>query len=243
MLIQYFLALFPRRCDVFAGGCRRVDIRLATLLIGPLQKPKKNTVRYSNRRGRAQFRAALPLLMVGLLLLSSCSTMISAARQNPIGEDYGKRTPGAYVDDEFIETKSSVNLKKLDSRFKQSQVKVTSYNGVVLLSGNVPEADMRDAATATVQKIRKVRRVHNELNVSPPRSIGSKLSDGWLANKVRTRFLFDKHIESSRIKVIARNGVIYLLGLVNHQEADTIVNTAKTIYGLQKIVRVFEYID
>ncbi|MBT8149479.1 MAG: BON domain-containing protein, partial [Gammaproteobacteria bacterium] len=134
-------------------------------------------------------------------------------------------------------------LKKLDRRFKQSQVKVTSYNGVVLLTGNVPAADLRDTATATVQKIRKVRRVHNELNVSPPRSIGAKLSDSWLATKVRTRFLFNKHIHTSRIQVIANNGVIYLLGLVNHQEADYIVNNAKSIYGLQKIVRVFEYID
>ncbi|MDB4363452.1 BON domain-containing protein [Pseudomonadales bacterium] len=188
-------------------------------------------------------RKTLPLLLAAMLLLSSCSTMISATRQSPISEDYGKRTPGALVDDSFIETKSSVNLKKLDTRFKQSQVNITSYNGVVLLSGNVPVGEMRESATATVQKIRKVRRVHNELNVSPPRSVGAKMNDSWLATKLRTRFLFDKNIESSRIKVVANDGVIYLLGLVNHQEADAIVDAAKNTYGLQKIVRVFEYID
>ncbi|MGB5324520.1 MAG: BON domain-containing protein [Pseudomonadales bacterium] len=193
-------------------------------------------------RARRLFPALTALLALSMLL-ASCSTVISAARQNPISEDYCKRTPGAYVDDEFIETKASVNLKETDRRFRQSQVKVTSYNGVVLLSGNVPESDLRDVATNIVQQIRKVRRVHNELNISPPRSFGAKISDSWLATKVRTRFLFDKHIASSRIKVVANNGVIYLLGLVNHQEADTIVNKAKTIYGLQKIVRVFEYID
>ncbi|NNL11923.1 MAG: BON domain-containing protein [Pseudomonadales bacterium] len=200
----------------------------------------------ANRSRSQRTWPALPVLLALLMLLgnlASCSTVISAARQNPISEDYGKRTPGAYVDDGFIETKASVNLKETDRRFRQSQVNVTSYNGVVLLSGNVPETSLRDIATDTVQKIRKVRRVHNELNVSPPRSFGAKLSDSWLATKVRTRFLFDKNIASSRIKVIANDGVIYLLGLVNHQEADTIVNKAKTIYGLQKIVRVFEYID
>ena len=69
------------------------------------------------------------------------------------------------------------------------------------------------------------------------------MHDSWLATKLRTRFLFDKNIESSRIKVVANDGVIYLLGLVNHQEADAIVDAAKNTYGLQKIVRVFEYID
>lgn len=188
---------------------------------------------------------AIPLtvLLAILTLLPGCSSLLSAARQNPIGEDYGKRTPGAYVDDEFIETKSAVNLKKIDDRFKQAQVKVTSYNGVVLLTGNVPEADMRNLATATLQKIRKVRRVHNELNVSPPRSFGAKMSDAWLSRKVKTKYLFNKSIESSRVKVISNSGVIYLMGLATHQEADTIVNITKDVYGLQKIVRVFEYID
>lgn len=181
--------------------------------------------------------------LISITTLSGCSSLISLSRQNPIGENYGKRTAGAFVDDEFIETKSKVNLKKIDSRFKKSQVKVTSYNGVVLLSGNVIEADMRELATLTIQKIRKVRRVHNELHVTPPRSFGAKLSDSWLSRKVKTKFLFNKHIESSRIKVITNNGVIHLMGLVTHQEADLIVNQAKTTYGLQKIVRVFEYID
>ncbi len=183
------------------------------------------------------------ILAMLAILLSSCTTIISASRDEPIGENYGKRTPGARVDDEFIETKSKVNLKKIDERFRQAQVKIDSYNGVVLLTGNVPDADMREIATNTIQKIRKVRRVHNELNVSPPRSFSAKLSDGWLSRKVKTRFMFNKEIESSRVRVIANNGVLYLMGLVTHTEADTIVNDAKSTYGLQKIVRVFEYIE
>ena len=47
----------------------------------------------------------------------------------------------------------------------------------------------------------------------------------------------------SRVNVVTNNGVIYLMGLVTHKEAETIVNVAKKSYGLQKIVRVFEYID
>ena len=163
--------------------------------------------------------------------------------KNPIAEDYGKRTTGAYVDDKLIVTKAKVNLKKTDERFNKTKFNVYSHNGVVLITGQVPDANMRTTATETIQKIRKVRRVHNELEVAPPRSFSSTLSDAWLSSKVKTRFLFTKGIESRRIKVILENGVVYLMGLVTQKEADVIVETAKKSYGIQKIVRVFEYIE
>lgn len=183
------------------------------------------------------------LLLLSCVFLSSCTSIISASRKEPIGENYGKRTTGAYVDDQLIETKSKVNLKKIDERFSDAQVRVNSYNGVVLLTGNVPATEMRDIATDTIRKIRKVRRVHNELEVSPPRSFGAKMGDGWLSRKVKTRFLFTKSINSGRVQVITENGVIFLMGLVTHAEAEHIVEITKKAYGLQKIVRVFEYID
>lgn len=183
------------------------------------------------------------IFLVSTLLLSSCTSIISASRDEPISENYGKRTPGAYVDDQLIETKSKVNLKKIDTRFNDSQVSIDSFNGVVLLTGNVPVAEMRDTATETIRKIRKVRRVNNELEVSPPRSMGAKAGDAWLSNKVKMRLRFTKSVPHGRVKVVTENSVIYLMGLVTRKEAENIVAVTKKSYGLQKIVRVFEYID
>ena len=182
-------------------------------------------------------------LLLGSLLLSSCSSIISASRQDAIEENYNKRTTGAYIDDKFIATKAKVNIDKSDPQLKKAQVQVDSFNGVVLLTGNVPSSAMRDLATETVQKIRKVRRVHNELEIGPPRSAGATLGDTWLSSKVKSRLLFDKRVNSRRIHVVTENGVIYLRGLVTHDEANTAVAVTKKAYGLQKIVRVFEYID
>ena len=169
--------------------------------------------------------------------------MISISRDKPIGENYGKRTTGAFVDDQLIETKAKVNLNKSDERFKPAQVTVNSFNGVVLITGNVSDSDMRAIATKTVSKIRKVRRVNNELNVSPPRSNSALLADAWLSRKVKTRFLLSKDVDSNRVKVVVNDGVIFLMGLVSHAEADIIVESTKKAYVLQKIVRVCEYID
>ena len=206
----------------------------------------RNTMKIfsSMQNTKIQFRSILGVaFLFSTLLLSSCSSIISVSRDEPIGENYGKRTPGAYVDDQLIETKSKVNLKKVDTRFAQAQVRIDSFNGVVLLTGNVPASEMRDSATDIIRKIRKVRRVNNELRVSPPRSFGAKAGDAWLSNKVKTRLRFTKKAPHSRVNVVTNNGVIYLMGLVTHKEAETIVNVAKKSYGLQKIVRVFEYID
>ncbi|MDA8963149.1 BON domain-containing protein [Pseudomonadales bacterium] len=198
----------------------------------------------SMQNAKIQLRSILAVaFLLSTVLLSSCSSIISVSRDEPIGENYGKRTPGAYVDDQLIETKSKVNLKKVDARFAQAQVRIDSFNGVVLLTGNVPAAEMRDSATEIIRKIRKVRRVNNELRVSPPRSFGAKAGDAWLSNKVKTRLRFTKKAPHNRVNVVTNNGVIYLMGLVTHAEAETIVNVAKKSYGLQKIVRVFEYID
>ena len=185
----------------------------------------------------------LVLLLLQLTILSSCTTLIAASRPGPIVENYGTRTTGARVDDSLIETKAKVNLKKTNSRFNRAQVNVDSHNGVVLLTGNVPAADMRNIATKTIEKIRKVRRVHNELVVSPPRSYGAKSGDAWLSQKVKTRLLFNKHVQSRRLQIVTEDGVIYLMGLVTRNEADKIVEVVKKAYGLQKIVRIFEYID
>ncbi len=195
------------------------------------------------RKPRWQSLTALSLLLLCCTWLSACSTIISASRDEPISENYGKRTTGAIIDDQLIETKATVNLRKTDERFQKAQVDIDAHNGVVLLTGNVPQADMRDIATLTVQKIRKVRRVHNELEVSPPQSFGARLGDTWLATKINTRFLFNQEVSSQRVHVVVENGVVFLMGLATRAEADRAVEVAKKSYGVQKIVRVFEYID
>lgn len=191
-------------------------------------------------------RASRTINLIALflvLLTAGCSNIVSLTRDEPISEDYTKRTSGAYVDDGFIETKTEVNLKKVDSRFKKAQVRVDSYNGVVLLTGNVPESDMRDLASDTVKKIRKVRSVHNELKVSPPKSFSTRIGDGWLKSKIATRLLFHRNIKSSRYHVVVNDGVIYLMGLSTRKNADLVVAAVQQSYGVQKIVRAFEYID
>lgn len=176
-------------------------------------------------------------------LVSSCSSLISATRSTPIKDDYGKRSFGRFIDDGLIETKIKVNTKKADPQLKKAHIGVTSYNGVVLLVGQVPNAQMQELAGKVAKQVRNVRRVHNELAIAGPISLPARSNDSWLTTKVKSKLLASRSVKGQRVKVVTESGVVHLMGLVTRSEADQIVNTIRGTFGVQKIVRIFEYID
>jgi len=175
--------------------------------------------------------------------LSGCTTLLSVSTDQPLQEDYGERTIGHIIDDELIESKALVNISKTDPGFDSAHIVVVSHNGVVLLAGQVRSARLRDLAANTVKKIRNVRKVHNEIAVAGPTSFPVRASDNWLTSKIKVRMIGTKGIDANRINVTTENGVVYLLGLLTREEGERAVDVVKRSYGVQKIVRIFEYID
>jgi osmotically-inducible protein OsmY len=176
-------------------------------------------------------------------ILSGCSDVISASREEPIRENPGNRTVGAYIDDEVIETLSLVNLNKGSDEMKASNISVTSYNGLVLLTGQAPSETARVEAEQIVSQIRKVRKIHNEIKIAGVSSAIARSNDLWLTTKVKAQLLTNDAIEGSRIKVVTDSSTVYLMGLVTMQEADNAINIVRNIAGVEKIVKVFEYVN
>ncbi len=124
-----------------------------------------------------------------------------------------------------------------------SHIVVSSYNGIVLLAGQTPRAELKSLAEQTASQVQRVKKVHNELQVMQPSSILARNNDAWLTTKIKTQMLTDNAVPSSRIKVITENGIVYLLGLVTQQEANSATAVVQGVSGVQKIVKLFEYID
>lgn len=181
--------------------------------------------------------------LICTLTLSGCSSLISASREEPIKEDHGSRTVGAYVDDELIETKAKVNLLEAQERLQGASVGVTSFNGLVLLTGQAPSDQVRTDVEQIVSQIRKVRRVHNEIIVSGNTSSLATANDVWLTLKTKSQLLIDESVPGHRVKVVTESGTVYLMGLVTPEEADAAVAIVSQQSGVQKIVKIFEYID
>ena len=189
--------------------------------------------------------AGLHVITLALCLAATgCSSVLTATRDAPIKDDRGTRTIGSKIDDSLIETKAAVNIAKAHPDLdRASHVVVASYNGVVLLAGQTPRAELKQMAEQAAGSVQRVKRVHNEMQVLQPSSALARSNDSWLTTKIKAQMLSDNTIPGSRIKVITENGIVYLLGLVSRQEGNRATNLVQSVGGVQRIVKLFEYID
>ena len=146
-------------------------------------------------------------------------------------------------DDSRNESLAEKLIEKSHSAYENANFDVTSFNGVVLITGQVPSADMIPIATDEVEKLRNVRKVHNELRVAGPTSMIARTNDTWLTTKVRSALAASEHTDTSRIKLVTENGVVFMMGLLSRAEADAAVNIARQTKGVQKIIKLFEYMN
>lgn len=183
------------------------------------------------------------LLVTCILLSSGCGSFMASIQSEPIEDNPGERTYGAQVEDESIETKAKINISAAHKELKNSHFSVISYNGYVLMVGQVPSEERKQQASEVVKKIRGVRRIYNELEVAGNSSALTRSSDTWITTKVKSALLTNSSIEGGRIKVVTEDGVVYLMGLVSHPEAERVTEATRSSAGVQKVVQLFEYFD
>ena len=191
-------------------------------------------------------RHLIPALLTSaflLIALSGCTSMSKGMSDQPTDQDHGSRTFGAFVEDGNIERKVSVNLARASEELDQSRIVVVSFNGNVLLAGQVASEDLKAQAGNIADQVRHVRHVHNELQVIGNNSFLARTNDTWLTSKVKSRLFVNGDAPGWRTKVVTENGVVYLMGLLTHEEADAVVEQVQKVYGVQKIVKIIEYID
>lgn len=186
---------------------------------------------------------SLVIAIVCLLLSGGCSTVIDASKDEPVESDASQRSIGRMLDDESIETKALVNVRKADPALRDANVVIVSFNGVVLIAGQVPSSQLKQLAEQTVKQIRYVNKVHNELTVGASNDMAGRSNDTWITTRIKSRMLFSSVVDPAEVKVITENSVVYLMGLVNQASADKAVDMARNTGGVEKVVRIFEYID
>jgi len=151
-----------------------------------------------------------------------------------------RRTTGAQVDDQTIDLRTSSAITAAIG--DRGHVNASSYNRVVLLTGEVPTDADRAKVEAAVAKVENVRAVVNELAVMPNSSLGGQTNDTIITGKVKAAFLDAKELQVASIKVITERGVVFLMGRVTQTESDIAAQRARSVGGVQKVVKVFEII-
>jgi osmotically-inducible protein OsmY len=153
-----------------------------------------------------------------------------------------RRTSGAQLDDEVIEAKASGRIGEALPGDKV-RVNTTSYNRMVLLTGEVPNEADKTTVEQVVARIDNVVSVVNELTVGPPNSFNEKTKAAFITTKVKASLVDAKDLFANQIKVITHRGVVYLMGRVTEREATRAAEIARGVSGVVKVVKVFEILS
>lgn len=185
----------------------------------------------------------LAWLAVPVLLIQGCAPAVVGGAATGAAVAYDRRTTGTVIDDQGIEFKAAYALFNNKEIYDQSHINVTSFNGVVLLTGETPSESLKQKATAEVKQLPKVKRIHNELAIAAPSALPSRSTDTWITSKIKAKMATDERIDPFHIKVVTERGIVYLLGLVSRAEAQQAVNLVTNTAGVQRVVKIFEYTD
>ncbi len=152
-----------------------------------------------------------------------------------------RRTAGAQTEDKDIDLRGEARInERLGDKV---HINVTSYNRNVLLTGEAPDAAAKAQIEKIVRDITNVRGVVNEIQIAGASSYSARGNDSYITSKVKARFIDSGRAFSvNHVKVVTESSVVYLLGLVTRAEAEAAVEIARTTGGVQKVVRVFEYV-
>ena len=176
-----------------------------------------------------------------LISLQGCFPLVATGMGAAVLMADDRRTSGAYIEDEGVENKA---LLRANQRYSDGlHLNVTSYNRVVLLTGEAPSEPARMEIEKMVRAIENVRGVQNEMIVAPTSTMMIRSNDTVQTSKVKARFVEANRFRANHVKVVTENSVVYLLGIVKRKEADDATDIARTTSGVQRVVRVFEYLD
>ena len=179
---------------------------------------------------------------VGVVATGATTTAVTSAATTAVTAQ-DRRTPGTFIDDALIELKVIEAIGKDAGLSSQTHVSVTSFNGLVLLTGEAPGESLRTRITEIARNIAKVRGVQNEIALMAPSTLLARAGDAVVTGKVKVALFQDREVNATQVKVVTERGAVYLMGLLKQDEADRATEITRRVAGVQRVVKVMEYIE
>ncbi len=154
-----------------------------------------------------------------------------------------RRTPGTVLEDQTIELKASERFNEDEGLNETARVRATSYNTILLLTGETPNENLRQRAATIARQIEKVSRVHNEITIGDKKSFNKGSNDTWITTKVKTAITREKNLNPIHIKVVTEKSTVFLMGIVSRDEGNRAAIRASKVKGVQRVIKIFDYTD
>ena len=185
----------------------------------------------------------LVLLSLSTLSLQCCFPVVATGVGVAAFAAADRRSLGAQTEDQELQVKAA---NRMAEQFGTAQysVNVNSYNRRLLITGEAVTEEIKNKLTEIAKSVPNVAAVVNEVRVAPNSSWTDRNNDAYITTKVKSRFVGEgKGFHANQVKVVTEAGVVYLMGIVTQAEAEAAVDIARTTTGVQRVVKVFEYID
>ncbi len=188
------------------------------------------------------FHHKLIFIIACIFLLHGCAAPVIVAGGAAAGAAASdRRATDTIIEDQTIELDAEKAIYTNEHLKKQVRIKITSYNGVVLMTGEAPNQNLLNAAINLVRRVDGVRRVHNEVMIAPPAPQIVRNRDAWITTKVKTKMLATKGVNALNVNVTTSNKVVYLMGIVSKSEGHIAANVARGVEDVQQVIKLFEY--
>lgn len=176
----------------------------------------------------------LALITVVMLTAQGCSIFAKKSAAD-------RRTAGTQLEDATIEKTAT---ERIQEKYKDtSQINITSYNRFVLITGDALSDDIKTEAERIVRAVPNVKKTANEVVVGALRDSAARRTDANITSNIKSRLGKNKSVQTATFQVSTSRGVVYLLGLTTHAEANVAANIASTTADVKQVIKVFEYID
>lgn len=200
--------------------------------------------RFLHKTPRAAWAKVLALVLSVLFTaagLSACAPLLVGGAVIGGLSVTDRRTTGTQIEDEGIELRAAARVR--EALAERAHINITSYNRLVLLTGEVPSAAVRQQVEQIVRGVDNVRSTVNELAVLGNSSLTQRTSDSVVTGKVKATFIDARDLQANAFKVVTERGNVYLMGRVTQREADRATELTRTVGGVQRVVRVFEIVS
>ncbi|GGI92569.1 division/outer membrane stress-associated lipid-binding lipoprotein [Shewanella gelidii] len=178
-----------------------------------------------------------------LLMLQGCASVVVVGAVGGTIMANDERSITTQLNDTDMDFDISAALSKQASLKSQTHINAITMNTNVLLVGQAPNSMLRDQAVKAVTDLKIAKQIHNQIRIGNPTSFTTRSNDSWITTKVKSRMLKDKKLDMTRVKVVTENGEVFLLGLVEKEQADLAVDIARNTSGVRRVIKVFEIIS
>ena len=192
-------------------------------------------------------RHVVHIFLIALLLsplLSGCVAVIATGAVATGSSVHDRRGFGTVVDDKRIQMGAYDTINKDKELVLRNRVMIAVYNGDMLLMGEVRTPELKQRAETAVTGFEGVQRIVNEIEVMEPEGFWTRRGDNKITARVKLALADATGVpgfDVTRVKVSTAHRVVYLMGIINHDEGEMVTEIARNVPGVERVVKVFEY--